>query len=64
MLTGREGATHPGMASTPTTQPTLVCVVRGATTLTVFCTAVDSGLEIPYTLRFLIRFTFFRRLGM
>ena len=63
MLTGREGATHPGTSPTPTAQPTLACVVHGATMLTVFCTAVAPGLEIPYTLRFLIRFTFFAAWG-
>ena len=45
MLTGGEGATLLGTSPTAATQPTPASVVRGAMTLMVFCTAVDSGSE-------------------
>ena len=58
MLTGREGATHPGTSPTPTAQPTPACVVRGATMLTVFCTAVGSGLDFLHSSLFDLLFVF------
>ena len=57
---GPEGATHPGTSPMLTTEPTPICVVRGATTLSAFYTVVDSGLYFVFVLCFL----FFRRLGI